>query len=146
MPTRRLYHLPLLCVLFLCLLASPGGALGFVWCLGADGHNHAKAMTGPGGECCQPHQPAHPDECDSGLAAAASEHDQCLHISANGQLGRGSSRDHHSFDATPATTRVAAQISLPPLLEQYLSNGLTPENSLRVSETLLYHRTIVLLI
>ena len=146
MSSHRLYHLPLLCVLVLCLLTGPGGALGFIWCLGADGHNHAKAVTGPVEACCEPHQPTAPEDCDSGLAAAANDHDQCLHITATGQLGRGSSRDHHSLDETPAATLVSALPSRLSLFEQDLSNGLTPENSLRVAETLLYHRTTVLLI
>lgn len=143
---RRLRLLPLLCVLLLCLLSSPGGALGFVWCIGADGHSHATPITGPATDCCSAAATTHADGHPPGLLDNADDHGQCLHFAVTGQLGTGSSRDGRTLDDSPATSRAPTFIPAQSGSAQGLSNGLIPDAPPRVSEPLLHHRTTVLLI
>jgi hypothetical protein len=146
MSIRRFRHLPLLCALVLCLLTSPGGALGFVWCIGADGHSHATPLTAADRDCCSAAQATHADGHASGLTDNAEDHGQCLHVAVTGQLGAGSSRDGQALDEAPATNRSPLFTSLQPWSGELLTNGLIPDASPRVSEPLLLHRTTVLLI
>lgn len=146
MSIRRFRHLPLLCALILCLLTSPGGALGFVWCIGADGHSHATPLTAADRDCCSAAQATHPDGHAPGLTDNAEDHGQCLHVAVTGQLGAGSSRDNQALDETPVTNRLSLFASVQPWSGQRLTNGLIPDASPRVSEPLLLHRTTVLLI
>lgn len=144
---RRLLHLPLLGALLLCLLASPGGALGFIWCIGADGHSHAKLQTGLPEDCCDPRPAAPADEHDDhGLSAAAQAHDDCLHIAITGQIGTAPGRDHLALDDAPATTGASAATSFTPQICHDVTTGLFTEHPPRIADPILQHRTIVLLI
>jgi hypothetical protein len=146
MRIRRFHQLPLLCALLLCLLTSPGGALGFVWCIGADGHSHATPLTGAGQDCCSAAQATAADGHTPGLTGHAEDHGQCLHVAVTGQLGAGSSRDQQALDETPATYRSSLCVVVQPRSGQCLTNGLIPDAPPRVSDPLLLHRTTVLLI
>jgi hypothetical protein len=143
---RQPHRLPLLCALLLCLLISPGGAWGYIWCIGVDGHSHAKATTGSGADDCHPHQDPPSREGDRALTDGSGGLDRCLHIAITSQFGRDASRTHQPLgDNLPMTSpaTLAASSLLP---QQQLTNGLIPQTPPRIAETLLLHRTTVLLI
>ena len=141
---RSLLRLPLLCTLLLCLLAIQGG---YTWCIGADGHNHAKSTLSLAKECCDPHQAAASDQQGQEPGFSASAHGQCLHIAITSQWSTASSRDSQPLDETaatiPSSSSLTSSLQLP---VPCLTNGLIPEPSPRIAEPLLYHRTVVLLI
>lgn len=144
---RRLLHLPLLSALLLCLLASPSGAFGFIWCIGADGHSHASLQTDQAEECGDP-RPAAPADTQHALRWGddPQPHDDCLHIAITGQIGMAGGRDHYPLDEAPATSGSPVPTVFTPQICQELAAGLFPEPPPRTSEPILQHRTIVLLI
>jgi hypothetical protein len=144
---RKYLHLPLLCGLLLCLLASPGGAFGFIWCIGADGHSHAKLQAGQQ-ECCCNSQPASPadDHRDAGLSDPMGRHDDCLHIAITGQLGTHTGRDNYLIDQPLVATDPTSATSLALQIRQVLITGIFPEPPHRIPAPILRQRTIVLLI
>lgn len=143
---RRPLHFPLLCALLLCLLASPGGVFGFIWCIGTDGHSHASLRTGPGENCGDP-QRALPDDDhgDSGISGGTNPSGNCLHVAITGQIGPAGGRDHLPLDEAPATNSPAA-LSLSPCICQETAAGHIPGALPRIAASILQHRTIVLLI
>jgi hypothetical protein len=142
---RRLHHLPLLCVLVLCLLTSPVLSFGYVWCLSDDGH--AVLETALAGDCgLAGPSPAAAEVPALSLNAGPEDCGPCLDISAALQWGSSRGRDGTSPANLPAPLAPAAVAALTPPVNPFLTTGLIPDPAPRVSEPLLHHRTTVLLI
>lgn len=142
---RRLHKLPFLCLLVLCLLASPASSFGFVWCVSADGH--VTLETALAGDCGMdaPLSPAD-DFADHLLAAQTDDCGPCHDISNAPSWGSARSRNTGNPDSLPAPLApviVATQLSLP---ERLLNNRPVAESNPRTPEPIRLHRTIVLLI
>jgi len=145
MSIRRLLQPPLLCVLILSLLVSPVSALGYVWCLSADGH--ASVETAVAGDCggSAPTRFAH-DLCADPPAGGDGDCGPCLDISSAPSWGSSRSRDSGSPASIPVASAAFAAAALPPLSARALSIGHVAEPTLRTAEAIRSHRTIVLLI
>jgi hypothetical protein len=147
MTIRRFPHLPLLCVLVLCLLTSPVSPFGYVWCLNADGHVELEAARAD--DCsldCPPLSAGNPPTFT--IDAEASGCGPCLDVSTTLQWGSVRGRDSRGGSPvslpTPFTPPAVAAHT--PQASNLLTKGLVAETSPRISEPILHHRTIVLLI
>lgn len=145
MLSRRLHSLPLLCVLLLCLLTSPARSFGYVWCLSADGH--AELETAVAGDCAR--TPAIPAAAGPPALTLVGETDDCgpcLDISPALQWTSTRSRDDAAGSVLPMPPAAVAGVAPDHLHRQLLTNGLVPDPPPRLSELILQHRTVVLLI
>jgi len=144
----RLNSLPLILALGICLLAGPFSSAGYVWCLGIDGHIHAKNTGGSAKEHCDPHQDAPAGRQDHGpsLSPGPSNPGQCMHIAVAAQWGTGSSRDSQVLDETTLAIQPSTSVAADLLPASSLTNGLIVAFTPRTPEPILLHRTIVLLI
>ena len=147
---RRLHKLPLVCLLVLCLLTSPASSFGYVWCVSDAGH--ATLETALDGVCSLdlPTRPvgdfpiltlnADANDCDPYPCGP------CRDISNTLVWGPASGHDTEtniSILASDAPAIVATHISLP---DRFLLNHRATDITLRTPDSILYHRTIVLLI
>ncbi|MHB8708144.1 MAG: hypothetical protein ACYC9I_04665 [Desulfuromonadales bacterium] len=142
---RRLHYLPILCVLVIGLLTSPLRPFGYVWCLGADGHVELETATA--GDCDRAIPALITVDCSAPtLGGDEDDCGSCLDISPLPQWGSTRGRDSDTpanLPALPAPVDVAA-FNHPDIA--ILKNGLVTEDSPRVYELILQHRTTILLI
>lgn len=140
--------MPILIALLVLILAGQNAALGYVWCIGEDGHAALEYTAGTG---CGP-EPAeastHCPEQDAAFALPQEDHcGPCLDIphSLNAAANSRSLRDQldEGVSVLPAVV-VEAPVALPPAA-QLLTLNLAPQPPPRLSQALRALRTVVLL-
>jgi hypothetical protein len=150
MHIRRLHKLPLLCLLVLCLLTSPASSFGYVWCVSDAGHATLETASD---DVCSLDLPTRlvGDFPILTLNADANDCDPypcgpCRDISNTLRWGPASDHDTEtavSIPASHASVIVATLLSLP---DRFLTSRLAADLTPRTPDSILYHRTIVLLI
>lgn len=142
---HRLQRLPIISLLALCLLTSPMSASGYVWCLSADGHAEMEAALA--GDCGLDTSTPTPDGLLlSALTAGSDDCGPCLDISSSHQWGSPRSRHEDLPVSLLADFVPAIVMASVPLPERTLNPCRIVDTSPRISEPILHHRTIVLLI
>jgi hypothetical protein len=147
---RRLHKLPFLCLLLLCLLTSPASSFGYVWCVSDAGHATLETALD---DVCSLDLPTRPvgDFPILTLNADANDCDPypcgpCRDISNSLRWGPASDHDTEtniSILASDSPAIIATHISLP---DRFLLNHRAAGTTLRTPDSILNHRTIVLLI
>ena len=141
----RKLHLPLACLLALCLLTNPVSAYGYVWCLGADGH--AEMETAMAGDCAV--------ACDVAFSAKAplvsvdADADgcgPCLDISTSHQYHTPNNRGDETLILSLAEAAPVIVTVHLPLPERSLNSHHFTDPPPRIPDLILHHRTTVLLI
>jgi hypothetical protein len=143
MSIRRLHHLPLLCVLLVSLLSSPVGSLGYVWCVGADGQ--ATLEIAAAGDCSMDSPALRADDSPA-LTAGPDDCGPCHDISSTPRWSSVRTRNLDTPVSPPAGQAAVIATTDLSLSGQLLINLFPVEPPPRVSEPILQHRTIVLLI
>jgi hypothetical protein len=142
---RRLHNLPILCLLILCLLTSPSVSFGYVWCVSADGH--ATLEEAVAGDCGLDNPPlAAGGTSLPSLAASGDDCGPCLDVSPSRQWGSPRGRQNETPVSIPAEFAQVAVVAQTPLPGRLQTNHFVANPILRTPETILSHRTIVLLI
>lgn len=137
---RRIFQLPLICLLIVSLLTGSASAVNYVWCLSADGHHSAMEFA-PGGDCSH-------DDCTA-LSILDSEDEtcgSCLDITSS--HGWNVSRARHG-DVTVATFAELAPANRSlwvPLPQRILNSHRLIDPPPRIPDPILHHLTIVLLV
>lgn len=139
-------YIVVLISLLIFLLTGQAGVLGYVWCLGENGHSEFESVANKG---CAATSPQQAQDCHDGKGALESHTQEdhcgtCLDIPAC--LDATSTRDQ-SQKGCDVSTGLASlpQISLSPIFAQVLTKNLLAQPPPRVSQTILAHRTVVLL-
>lgn len=145
MPKRRLFHLPLFCLLLLSLVTSGARVSGHVWCLSTDGH--ATLETALADDCSMDGDAARPSATPHvALEAGDEDCDHYLDISSSFEWGSPRVRDLTSQLDLPALPAIAPAPLVASPADPALTAGHTPQVPPRLSEQIRHHRTIVLLI
>ena len=144
MPEKPSKYLALFVGLLVFLFTGQSGVQGYVWCLGEDGHTALEYVEN--NSCASaPTEDCHADEALAHDDLAQEDHcGPCLDIAAS--LEATSSR--HKLDKfvdVPVGLPVTFQTLSDPLLAKVLTNDLLAQPPPRISQTLLHHRTVVLL-
>lgn len=144
--SRRLFHIPLVCLLIIGLLAGSASPSNYVWCVSADG-DHAALEFAPTGDCSQ-------DDCmptTDGIATSGFETDTddcgpCLDISSSHQWNVSRSRQGDVPIEIPVDLFLVVRDISSPLPERILNPHRLVDPPPRIPEPILQHRTTVLLI
>ena len=129
------------------LLSGPTGVQGYVWCLGEDGH--AALELAESNACrpaaCPEEQECH-DEEDTIHCSHQEEHcGPCLDIQASLQATCLRNQQHQKDLIAPAGVHAPGQSVTSPVCVQLLTNNHLSLPPPRISQTILAHRTVVLL-
>lgn len=132
--------------LLLFLLAGQTSVQGYVWCLDADGHVKLEMA---GSNKCDPHALQPPgEECqeDKESLGDVSHEDHCGPCLDIPHSIETTSRNQQLKDLTPPAGLTPATLVLnQPALTRYLTSNHLSQPPPRVSQTILAHRTVVLL-
>lgn len=146
MSVRRIFQLPLICLLIVSLLASSASAASFVWCVSADG-DHSALEFAPGGDCSR-------DDCTRPLGGTAPsvlspEDDDCgacLDIASSHGWNVSRTRQSDVAADLPADLAPVALTARTPLPQRILNSHRLVELPPRIPDPILHHLTIVLLV
>jgi hypothetical protein len=142
---RRFHNFPVLCLLVLSLLSSPISALGYVWCFSAEGY--AALETAMAGDCgADSPTLVLEDIITPSLTTGEDDCGPCLDVSASYQYGAPNGREDEIFIFSLAESTAVSVDAHIPLPERSLNKNLFTDQSPRISDLILQHRTIVLLI
>lgn len=146
MLSRRLFHIPLVCLLITGLLAGSASAGNYVWCVSADG-GHSVLEFAPTGDCSQ-------DDCipttdgiaAPGFEAGSDDCGPCRDISSSHQWNVSRSRQGDLPVDSPADLFLVVRDIVTPLPERILNTHRLVDPPPRIPAPILQHRTTVLLI
>jgi len=142
---RRLFHLPLLCLLLFSLVTSGARVSGYVWCLSPDGHATLEASLAD--HCSIDGAAARPGAIPRIAFEAGDEDcDHYLDISSSFEWGSPRVRDLTSQLDLPALSAIAPAAFTAGPADPVLVASHTPQLPPRLSDQIRHHRTIVLLI
>jgi len=138
-------HIVAIGSLLLFLLTSQVGVQGYFWCLGDEGHAALESIAGtpcaPWGKA--PNQPGHGDEFPN-IAAQQENCGSCFDIPASFEATTRITRDHSDL-SVPLQRPVAVAVSVIPSFVRIPVPNLCPSPPPRITQTLLFQRTVVLL-
>jgi hypothetical protein len=146
MTSRRIFNLPLICLLIISLLASSTSEFGYVWCFSTDG-DHSALELAQAGDCSLDNcTPTTGNLAAAALTGEADDCGTCLDISSSHQWNTSRWRQddipvNALADFTPCA--VAPHFPLP---EWSFNTHRVVDFPPRIPEPIQYHRTTVLLI
>lgn len=140
---RHFLRLPLL-ILALCLLSGPAGSASYAWCLDVNGQSRFVGDDDccPGTEAGSGQTSAPSAWCDQGGCGDS----RCLDVSSHLYWRSPSSRTFSAKIVLAPAAATAAAANFPPADFREWPGNLTPFSAPRISESILLHRTIVLLV
>lgn len=139
-------YIVVLISLLIFLLTGQAGVLGYVWCLGEDGHSEFESVANKG---CYTTPPQQAQGChnEEGALESHTQEDHCgpcLDIPACLDVTSTRNQSQKGFDVSTGTASLP-QISLSPIFARVLTKNLLAKSPPRVSQAILAHRTVVLL-